>query len=756
MADTTLNKRVADLAKKLGVSPESIFTELRDFHKTIATKVAPEIGGLPLDNDKYDAFTPAFEVAEKKGPEWSRLYRSYYDKEEGEGAYDTVINDYLQNYPYDLSEDGMLGYSQKPDGSFANKNQEAETILEDFEKETGEPANPDRPKPKKSLDQPEGGAAQAPGGMPMTPEGQAQAAMQAKANSMPDMLDRLGGSGSKMGNLAKGRVQAQANFMADDIIKQQKKQSDQNNFLRDRYDATGGRGVGAFDSLSPDAKAQAIKNYSTNSFFDSSTQAGKDQEALFYKNNPNYTPPKADIQSQYEAASMNPPSVASADGTATTEEFGSMSPAQQRAFIQNYKYNPQGQSPETVEEGTMMGAQASSNPEVNLETLTVPQGQREVAEYQTLPGTLDLDGMLQLKKDREGHLNRFQGAVNNYTGNDPRILEANKRGLSELQSRADSATSLLPARSSSIPDYSDKIVDPSKPPTPGEDPASNQTVPGQYMPPERVYPAPDSALEGGRGGIDVNESFKQNPALQTDGSGNILPPPDGPGDDITTYSPPDVSNLPPIEDILSKLPEAPGRPQTPYSPPDVSNLPPIEDVFSKLPEAPGRPQQEPAPAPASRAPTPPPTQPKAQGQSPVYGKKDDGTYGVVGYRDNREMKKGMGGTRIKEWTASMDRDRREDDFMNRARQGQVSNPLNSEYNRALGQQNEDAFAKRRAQQAEFARKSAREKELAAMPTPRANAAMDIMNGLPQADQVGIVNQYRKRRGEKPIFNPYSA
>jgi hypothetical protein len=161
-------------------------------------------------------------------------------------------------------------------------------------------------------------------------------------------------------------------------------------------------------------------------------------------------------------------------------------------------------------------------------------------------------------------------------------------------------------------------------------------------------------------------------------------------------------------------------------------------------------------APASRAPTPPPTQPKAQGQSPVYGKKDDGTYGVVGYRDNREMKKGMGGTRIKEWTASMDRDRREDDFMNRARQGQVSNPLNSEYNRALGQQNEDAFAKRRAQQAEFARKSAREKELAAMPTPRANAAMDIMNGLPQADQVGIVNQYRKRRGEKPIFNPYSA
>jgi hypothetical protein len=516
----------------------------------------------------------------------------------------------------------------------------------------------------KTLDQPEGGAAPA---QPAGPTGAGQRIkdLNDAAQSLPANVP-LGTGGATTGNRARMNMQAEANRQIGDLIKQQRKQSDQNNFLRDRYDATDGRRAGAWDRLSDQQKDEAVSNYRNRSYSDDSNPFVQQQYNDLMASG--YTPPKADIQSQYEAASMNPPSVASADGTATTEEFGSMSPAQQRAFIQNYKYNPQGQSPETVEEGTMMGAQASSNPEVNLETLTVPQGQREVAEYQT----------------------------------------------------------------------------------------SNQTVPGQYMPPERVYPAPDSTLEGGRGGIDVSESFKQNPALQTDGSGNILPPPDGPGDDITTYSPPDVSNLPPIEDVFSKLPEAPQKPQTPYSPPDVSNLPPIEDVFSKLPEAPGRPQQEPAPAPASRAPTPPPTQPKPQGQSPVYGKKDDGTYGVVGYRDNREMKKGMGGTRIKEWTASMDRDRREDDFMNRARQGQVSNPLNSEYNRALGQQNEDAFAKRRAQQAEFARKSAREKELAAMPTPRANAAMDIMNGLPQADQVGIVNQYRKRRGEKPIFNPYSA
>jgi hypothetical protein len=60
------------------------------------------------------------------------------------------------------------------------------------------------------------------GQMAMTPEGQAQAAMQAKANSMDDMMLRGGGSGSKMMNLAKGRVQAEADRLADNIIKQNK------------------------------------------------------------------------------------------------------------------------------------------------------------------------------------------------------------------------------------------------------------------------------------------------------------------------------------------------------------------------------------------------------------------------------------------------------------------------------------------------------------------------------------------------------
>ena len=111
------------------------------------------------------------------------------------------------------------------------------------------------------------------GQMAMTPEGQAQAAMQAKANSMPGMVNRQGGSGSKMPSLAQGRVQAQANFMADDIIKQQKKQSDQNNTLRDRYDATGGRRAGAWDRLSEAQKDLATRNYGQNSFYDSNPNA---------------------------------------------------------------------------------------------------------------------------------------------------------------------------------------------------------------------------------------------------------------------------------------------------------------------------------------------------------------------------------------------------------------------------------------------------------------------------------------------------
>jgi hypothetical protein len=82
--------------------------------------------------------------------------------------------------------------------------------------------------------------------------------------------------------------------------------------------------------------------------------------------------------------------------------------------------------------------------------------------------------------------------------------------------------------------------------------------------------------------------------------------------------------------------------------------------------------------------------------------------------------------------------------------------LGSTYNRALGQQNEDAFAKRRAQQAELAKKAAKQRELAAMPTPLADAGMAKMNSLPMNQQVGIVNQFRKKRGEQDIFNPYSA
>ena len=140
--------------------------------------------------------------------------------------------------------------------------------------------------------------------------------------------------------------------------------------------------------------------------------------------------------------------------------------------------------------------------------------------------------------------------------------------------------------------------------------------------------------------------------------------------------------------------------------------------------------------------------------------------GILGYRNNAEMQKGMGGQRIKKWTPQDNTnflnnqyERQLKEGLSRAEKlngGSLENPFNSGYNRAGGAANEDAFAKRRAQQAELAKKAARQRELAAMPTPRADAGMDLMNSLPMNQQVGIVNQFRKKRGEQDIFNPYSA
>jgi hypothetical protein len=126
------------------------------------------------------------------------------------------------------------------------------------------------------------------GQMPMTPEGQAQAAMQAKANSMPDMVDRLGGSGSKMGNLAKGRVQAQANFMADDIIKAQKIQARKDaskahreGVMADNWETSQiGRADGrAWNELDDDTRQEMQKRFMANmgSPYDSSKNARQDK-----------------------------------------------------------------------------------------------------------------------------------------------------------------------------------------------------------------------------------------------------------------------------------------------------------------------------------------------------------------------------------------------------------------------------------------------------------------------------------------------
>jgi hypothetical protein len=438
----------------------------------------------------------------------------------------------------------------------------------------------------KTLDQPEGGAAPAPA-QPAGPTGAGQRFKNINdaAQSLPANVP-LGTGGATKANRAQMNMQAEANRQMGDFIKQEKKQSDQNNFFRDRYDATNGRRAGAWDRLSDQQKDEAVSNYRNRSFSDDSNPFVQQQYNDLMASG--YTPPKADIQSQYEAASMNPPSVANKDGTATTAEFGAMSPAQQRAFIQNYKYNPQ--QPETVKE------QAVSP----LDDLNIPDYSDKIVDV--------------------------------------------KSPLDDLN----------------IPDYSDKIVD-------------------------AKSPLDDSSI-------------------------------------------PDYSDK--IVDVKSPL--------------DDSSIP---DYSDKIVDAAPTPiaQNTPAPAPA---PAPAPQKPK--GQSPVYGKKPDGTYGITGYRNLADMKTGA-------YTPTMANNEKRADPQKRARSGEMSNPfadLGSTYNR-YADGNEDAFAKRRAQQAELAKKAARQRELAKMPTPRADAGMDLMNSLPMNQQVGIVNQFRKKRGEQEIFNPYS-
>ena len=155
------------------------------------------------------------------------------------------------------------------------------------------------------------------------------------------------------------------------------------------------------------------------------------------------------------------------------------------------------------------------------------------------------------------------------------------------------------------------------------------------------------------------------------------------------------------------------------------------------------------------APTPT-AQAKPKGQSPVYGKKKDGSYGIVGYRNNSDMKTGA-------YTPTMVNQERSADQRRRARSGELENPFTFyqpgvgeyQYNRDAGQINEDLFKIRRGMNKDFAQRAQRERELSQGPTPRADKGMDLMNSLPMNQQVGIVNQFRKKRGEQEIFNPYS-
>ena len=578
---------------KKGLTREQAVAELESLNK--AFKSLYEIGTFDLGDDDEKKAHDLMAAEFKKDPDLLRAFdtwrtsngldgvqdtlrsanntmfaadavRGAYDFFTGGSEQDTYEKNLLE--PYGYSKEATGGYSPPYQKEQATK--EAQNVFIDNAPTTDAEVKAAEEKKKaeavapKTLDQPEGGAA--PAATPAAPAavtqptgptgaGQSIKNINDAAQSLPANVP-LGTGGATKANRARMNMQAEADRQMGDFIKQQKKVSDQNNFLRDRYDATGGRRAGAWDRLSDQQKDEAVANYRNRSFFDDSNPFHQQQYNDLKESG--YQPPKADIQSQYEAASMNPPETSRPDGTATTEEFGSMNPAQQRAFIQNYKYNPQGRSPETVKQ------QAVS-----------PLDDPSVPDYSN------------------------------------KIVDA-----------------ISPLDDPSIPDYSNKIVDVKQPASPLDDPS-----------------IPDYSNKI----VDVKSPL-DDPSI------------------------PDYSNK--IVDVKSPLDD-----------------PSIPDYSNKIVDAAPKPVAEnnPIPAPAGK-------QVKAQTMSPVYGKKSDGTYGVTGYRDNNEMKKSMGGMRVKPFSASMDRDRREKDFTDRAQQGLVSNPFNSDYNRALGQKNEDAYAERRKRQ----------------------------------------------------------
>lgn len=128
------------------------------------------------------------------------------------------------------------------------------------------------------------------------------------ANQRDFMKPRLGGSGSSMMDLGAARQRAFADKQED--IRQDKLEGnfdptfsqDPNYFLKQRYEATGGRGAGDWDLLTPEEKSKMAGNYRQNSYYDSSSDAGKAADAKLKESG--FQAPMADPQSQAEGQAM--------------------------------------------------------------------------------------------------------------------------------------------------------------------------------------------------------------------------------------------------------------------------------------------------------------------------------------------------------------------------------------------------------------------------------------------------------------------
>lgn len=197
----------------------------------------------------------------------------------------------------------------------------------------------------------------------------------------------------------------------------------------------------------------------------------------------------------------------------------------------------------------------------------------------------------------------------------------------------------------------------------------------------------------------------------------------------------DANSLPKLTEVTSEVPDFSKVPST--NPP------------APTPQAPA--PQAPAPqAPAPQAPAPQAPSIKSQTYIPVYGKS-----GFMGHQLDGRMIQAPKGLGAKDHLRSLRSLDQKNEFERQTyRDNNPFSHLGGTYDRAAAG-NEERYAAERAKMEEYKKKAAQQRQLQSGYYPKTNVVMSKFDSLPQSEQLTQINQFRKKRGEEPIFNPYT-